>query len=374
MDILTVGIVTTPFAFEGPQRNAVAMKGIEAMKEHVDTFLVISNDKLREMYGDLDYSVAFGRADDILTTAAKSIAEIITVPGYVNVDFEDVNTVMRESGAAIMGSGVAEGEERALHAVEAALNSPLLNDSDIKGARNILLNINSGTKEVKLDEVTEITDYIRNAAGRDTNLIFGNCDNELLNEKLSVTVIATGFEGDQHKRLDKSQKVVVNLGDEVPDTSEGVTETPNEEVEVPQENIEKESPIKERKQVTIEFDLNEENEDNVDKHAPMELKEISPSNVEQDKEDNTDDNEIDGEDNAEKRKAKLREISMKLSPNAVNEMEKKPAYLRRKVPLEDQPHSSESNVSKYTLDTNEEEEEQKPKLKENNSFLHDNVD
>jgi hypothetical protein len=184
LGILTVGIVTTPFNFEGKRRKQQADEGLAALKEHVDTLLVISNDKLRQMYGNLTLSSAFAEADNILATAAKGIAEIITVPGYINVDFEDVKTVMQNSGVAIMGSASSEGEGRAYKAVQAALNSPLLNDNDIEGARYILLNITSGSQEVLMDEVSEITDYIQNQAGLTADIIWGNCHDESLGNKI----------------------------------------------------------------------------------------------------------------------------------------------------------------------------------------------
>ena len=194
MGILTIGIVTVPFGFEGKRRRTQAHEGLETLKHFVDAILIVSNDKLREMFGNLAWNEAFAKADDILTTAAKGIAEIITVPGYVNVDFEDVKTVLRDSGLAIMGSGSAEGENRALEAVSVALESPLLNDNDIRGARNILLNISSGSKAVLMDEIASITDYVQEAAGNDCDIIWGNCTDETLGEKIMVTVIATGFE------------------------------------------------------------------------------------------------------------------------------------------------------------------------------------
>lgn len=175
MGILTIGIVTVPFGFEGKRRRTQAHEGLETLKHFVDAILIVSNDKLREMFGNLAWNEAFAKADDILTTAAKGIAEIITVPGYVNVDFEDVKTVLRDSGLAIMGSGSAEGENRALEAVSVALESPLLNDNDIRGARNILLNISSGSKAVLMDEIASITDYVQEAAGNDCDIIWGNC-------------------------------------------------------------------------------------------------------------------------------------------------------------------------------------------------------
>jgi cell division protein FtsZ len=165
MDILTVGIVTLPFSFEGRRRSKQGVDGLDELKKNVDTLIVISNDKLRQIHGNLKLSQAFSEADDILSTAAKGIAEIITVPGYVNVDFEDVNTVMRGSGVAIMGTATSEGEDRAKLAVDEALNSPLLEENDIQGAQHILLNITSGNKEVTMDEIFEITEFVQEEAG-----------------------------------------------------------------------------------------------------------------------------------------------------------------------------------------------------------------
>jgi cell division protein FtsZ len=173
LGILTVGIVTIPFAFEGRKRRQQAEEGIKDMKKCVDTLLVICNDRLRELYGNLSVSEAFGKADNVLTTAAKGIAEIITLTGNINVDFADVKTVMSNSGVAIMGSGSAEGENRATKAVEEALSSPLLNDNQIRGAKNILLNITSGKEEILMDEITEITDYIQQEAGSTAEIIWG---------------------------------------------------------------------------------------------------------------------------------------------------------------------------------------------------------
>jgi cell division protein FtsZ len=197
LDILTVGIVTLPFGFEGRKRRQQALEGLEEMRKHVDTLLIISNDKLREEYGNMKLTEAFKRADDVLTTAAKGIAEIITVTGYINVDFEDVNTVMRKSGKAIMGSAKAEGENRALKAIEDAMRSPLLNDSNIAGAENILLYITSGDDEVSLDEVLEITDYIQQTCGNTAEVIWGNGKDDSLGNNIAITIIATGFDNEE---------------------------------------------------------------------------------------------------------------------------------------------------------------------------------
>ena len=200
LDILTVGIVTMPFSCEGKRRQQQALDGIAELRKHVDTLLVISNDKLRDEYGDMKLTQAFKKADDVLKTAAKGIAEIITVTGYVNVDFQDVNTVMRNSGKAIMGSGYAEGEDRAIRAVEEAVHSPLLDDSDIKGAKNILIYITSGNDEVSLDEVIEITEYVQDATGNCSEVIWGNGEDAALGGGINVTLIATGFNEANDKR------------------------------------------------------------------------------------------------------------------------------------------------------------------------------
>jgi cell division protein FtsZ len=194
MGVLTVGIVTIPFRFEGKKRIAQAMEGIANLEKHVDALLIINNEKLRLMYGDLKLSDAFAKADDVLSIAAKSIAEIITVHGYVNVDFADVETVMRNSGVAVMGSASATGPDRSIRAIEEALNSPLLNSNNIIGARNILLNIISGPDdEVTMQEVSQITDYVHDVVGDDVSVIWGNGLSDKMTDELSVTIIATGF-------------------------------------------------------------------------------------------------------------------------------------------------------------------------------------
>lgn len=193
MGILTVGIVTIPFGFEGKKRKAQADEGLDALKQNVDTLLVISNDKLREIYGNLKVTEAFGHADDILATAAKGIADIITTTLQINTDINDVKTVMKDSGVAIMGSAQASGDQRALRAVEQAMSSPLLNDSNIKGARYVLVNVTCGEDEITMDELGEITDYIQDAAGMTAEVIKGYGVDVSLGDKVNVTIIATGF-------------------------------------------------------------------------------------------------------------------------------------------------------------------------------------
>jgi cell division protein FtsZ len=194
MGILTVGIVTMPFAFEGKKRKEQAEKGLEEIRDAVDTLLIINNERLREMYGNLGINNAFSHADNVLCTAAKGIAEVISITGIINIDFNDVSTVMRDSGVAIMGQATAEGENRARNAVEQALSSPLLNDNDITGARYVLLNITYGDQELLMDEISEITDYIQDEAGSTADVIFGHAHDPALGDKVGVTIIATGFQ------------------------------------------------------------------------------------------------------------------------------------------------------------------------------------
>ena len=213
LDILTVGIVTAPFIFEGKKKRDAAERGIKDLSENCDTVLVILNDKLREIFGNLPIRQAFAKADNVLTTAAKSIAEIITVTSEVNVDFEDVKTVMKDSGAAVMGSATTEGENRALRAAEEALSSPLLNNTDIHGAQKILLSIMSGDQaELEMDELTEITEYIQEKAGEEAEVIFGHGIDAELGQSIRVTVIATGFAREavtiNHNQLKKNPSLV----------------------------------------------------------------------------------------------------------------------------------------------------------------------
>lgn len=195
LGILTIGIVTVPFSFEGKRKIEQAMAGIDELEQYVDALLIIANERLREIYGDLRLSEAFAMADNVLTIAAKSIAEIITVKGYVNVDFADVESVMRDSGVALMGASEAEGDNRAMEALTNALISPLLNSNDIRGASNILLNMLYGDKEVTMDEISLITDSLREKVGRNVNVIWGTGKDATLGDKLRVAVIATGFNG-----------------------------------------------------------------------------------------------------------------------------------------------------------------------------------
>ena len=203
MGILTVGIVSIPARFEGPKRLNQAREGLRQLKDHVDCLIVIDNEKIKRIYGSQTISAAFAKANDVLNIAAKGIAEVITLPGYINVDFADVKTVMTDSGVAIMGAAQASGEDRARRAITEALDSPLLNNNDIRGAKNILLNITSGTDEVTMNEMTEITSIIIHRVGDTAAVIWGVGTDEALGDAISVTIIATGFPKDDIEILDQ---------------------------------------------------------------------------------------------------------------------------------------------------------------------------
>ena len=355
--ILTVGVVTLPFKFEGLPRQRQALEGLEQLKANVDAILVISNDKLRQIHGNLTLSEAFAQADEILTTAVKGIAEIITVPGYVNVDFEDVNTVMRQSGVAIMGSATAEGEDRARQAVSAALNSPLLEDNDIRGARHILLNITSGTDEVTMDEIGEITDYVQEEAGYGTDLVWGNCRDESLGHKISVTIIATGFgEGKKKDRNPVKEKIVVGLEDELPD----------------EDGIFAKGYAEGDKKFTIDFGEDEVKQ-TIDgfgiRSSPVE------SPFAQDKspvKETTESPQTElSELEMERRKYLRLKTSKQLdSPHEIAEMENTPAYQRRKVELEHKEAEKHGGYSRNKVSVDDDS----PFMNSNNSYLHDNID
>ena len=229
LGILTVGIVTTPFAYEGKKRLAQAEEGINTLKDYVDTLLVISNDKMRHQYGNLTMRAAFSKADNVLATAAKCITDVINTTGQINVDFADVCTVMRDGGVAILGSATADGENRAQKAIQDAINSPLLNDNDIRGAKWILININSaeGETEFTMDEVDTIQNYLLSQAGEHTNVIMGLGYDNSLGDKIGITLIATGFENKaainnpvEKKEQVKEEKIMLTLNGNEPKQKE----------------------------------------------------------------------------------------------------------------------------------------------------------
>lgn len=419
LDILTVGIITTPFSFEGKRRKMQADEGMDELKKYVDSYLVISNDRLRQIFGNLTLGSAFAQADNILTTAAKGIAEIITLPGYINVDFKDVRTVMKDSGVAIMGSSAAEGENRALKAVEGALSSPLLKDNEIEGARYILLNISSGNKEVTMDEVSVITDYIQEEAGLAADLIWGNCIDEDLGEKISVTIIATGFQTKDEREKEISNKKIVSML--VPENEPLVKPVVNEFInQVKEAPVPVEGPYMKNKEVAKEapkqaqtglFDLfarsaSEESapvikHNLMDEEQPAEAEpeeagftfklvdpamNFEPVQAEMEPEpmvepepepavgaddDKTEESMEEQLRKSRERIMRLKDLSMKLRSGNLQEMENVPAYKRKEIALQETPASNESQVSRFTLLS---ADEGKVEIRNNNSFLHDNVD
>lgn len=216
LGILTVGIVTIPFSFEGNTRMLQAELGVEALRDSVDSLIVINNNKLREVYGNLGFKAGFSKADEVLATASRGIAEVITHHYTQNIDLRDARTVLADSGTAIMGSGTAKGENRALEAISSALDSPLLNDNKIRGANNVLLLIVSGNEEITIDEIGEINDFIQKEAGGSANIIMGIGEDDTLNNFISVTVIATGFNTDDQVQIvpKEPKKIVHTLSDE----------------------------------------------------------------------------------------------------------------------------------------------------------------
>lgn len=403
MGILTVGIVTVPFGFEGRKRKLQAEEGLEQMRNNVDTLLIINNDRLREMFGNLSLGNAFAQADDVLATAAKGIAEVISVTGMINVDFNDVNTVMRDSGAAIMGSAVAEGDNRAIEAVQDALSSPLLNDNNIEGAKYVLLNITYGTKEILMDEIGEITDYIQDEAGATADVIWGHGQDETLGEGISVTIIATGFNSSPITGFEKEpEKKVVSLDENVPTMISRPIETPTQKNEWVDEKKEVINEVEEDAEPFLKEQPEAEEQAEINwsfasEAAPEEDKKEMPVNEEQEekevvrhfltddleeKVEMTDHSEVQSEsvlsleeqqERARERMERIQAYTAKLkSSTGISDLEKEPAYKRKNIQIEDVPHSSEESMSKFTL--SDDHDGEKGGLRDNNSFLHDNVD
>ncbi|MGY8940931.1 MAG: cell division protein FtsZ [Flavobacteriales bacterium] len=451
MDILTVGIVTIPFEFEGRRRTEQANAGLAQMRDAVDTLLIIRNDKLRELYGNLTIRKAFTNADEILCTAAKGIAEVITLTGEINVDMNDVNTVMRNSGRAIMGSGMASGEGRARQAVTEALESPLLNDCDITGANFVLLNITFGTEEILMDEIMEITDFIQAAAGQSAEVIWGYGVDGNLDADLCVTVIATGFKGqddygqiravtpkkfmlNDHEReivspiepisytepvptADEKTPFLLNRSEKEPVTwnLEGIpsdldnslekepTEpsTPNSgEEDVVDETAPEVAPMEgnDEPEITV-YTLDSDplpttsdkpDLEGINFHEPAKTTTtpeptppLSSTGIRQGTGDSVKSPEqiptISNQDTQKtpgNRAARIMQFTRKLkTPGGLADLEAEPAYKRRQVVLDDLDHSSTSQVSRFSLNEQVDEEgDRHIELRNNNPFLHDNVD
>ncbi|MFO0322375.1 MAG: cell division protein FtsZ [Bacteroidota bacterium] len=408
LGILTVGIVTIPFTFEGKKRREQAEKGLEEMKKYVDTLIVIGNDKLREIYGSLKMTEAFAHADNVLTNAAKSIAEIISLHMHVNVDFNDVKTVMQNSGVAIMGSAIASGEKRALRAVEKALVSPLLNDNDISGARHVLLNIMSGTDDIEMDEFGEITDFIQESAGGHTELITGYGTDPSLGDNVSVTIIATGFNSKMNSGYEtpfKPERKLVKFDDPILTINESTQTSIIEEIEnnepfIFTKNTTSDNNISSKKEndiISFENHPSEKKAQSSDEELIKNTKIVLP--LFDDSIETTNDNksqfivndvsensneeliqktseEITREEQillAQERIKKLKELTLKMkTPDGLSHLEKESAWQRKQISLDiNSTPSNESQVSRFTLG---ESDKKQIEIRSNNSFLHDNVD
>jgi cell division protein FtsZ len=430
MGILTVGIVTVPFGFEGRKRRQQAEEGLERIRENVDTLLVINNERLREISGNLTLGNAFAQADDVLTIAAKGIAEVISVTGSINVDFNDVRTAMKDSGHAIMGSATAEGEDRAITAVQKALSSPLLNDNDINGAQYVLLNITYGDKEVLMDEISEITDYIQEEAGSTADVIWGHGYDATLGDKIGITLIATGFNSTPITGFEKAPAKTVRSLEEEPKneivrpldsptqvnsyTPPTVTEelkaepflkneleeltpllnvvtpivttvaTPHIENELSEEEpfIKSSEPLKtESEGIQFSWDIStpsvneplavtepEPSADKVVRHV------LEDETVEKVNLDNVTAKTIlspeEQQRRTQERMSKIQEYTVKLKKaEGISEFENEPAFVRRNIQLDNAPRSTQERVSRFGLT----EDENGTSLR-NNNFLHDNVD
>jgi cell division protein FtsZ len=356
MGILTVAIVTIPFKNEGPMRVNQALDGIAELEKHVDSLLVINNEKIRQIYGNLRLSEAFSRADDVLAVAAKGIAEIITVHGFINVDFADVQTVMTNSGVAIMGTGMAEGEGRSVEAIKQALNSPLLNDTDIRGARNILLNVISGEDEVTMDEIGQIIDFVKDCSGIHTDLIWGNGTDPNLGRKVSVTVIATGFNGSNIPELYLRNKDV----ESIPLIDYQVTESDEDGIFVVR-NTGTQKPVKTTfSQRTIEFDLKAVDDDifsDISRvRRPIDTRKAGErvKTIKRTQEDYKE----------------LKQTSLQ-SDEEIDELESTPAYKRRQMQVDTQKTSDDTKISRYSLS---DDENSQVKLSKDNQYLNGAID
>ena len=373
LGILTVGIVTAPFMFEGKKKRQQAEHGIKELSDNCDTVLVILNDRLREIFGNLPIRSAFAKADNVLSTAAKSIAEIITVTADVNVDFEDVKTVMKDSGAAVMGSSITEGENRAQRAAEEALASPLLNNTDIHGAQKILLSIMSGDQaELEMDELTEITEYIQDKAGQNAEVIFGHGIDPTLGQSIRVTVIATGFARDAHNIT----HVVARESDaasQQPDPQINIFDKERQEAASAVPTFSTPVPVSEPQPVT-RYDLETSAPVPVSYESPViaapSMPAPEPMLSQQPSQPAPTHHALPRpslDARAEERRQRLQALSNGLSNDAIKDQLDTPAYLRRQVKLENVVPSSEQNISRFNLSDDNE-------LLGDNRFLHDNVD
>src|SRR6056297_2734450 len=337
MGLLTLAIVTIPFRFEGTRRINQAIEGINEIEKYVDSLLVINNEKLREVCGNLKFSEAFSYADNVLATAAKGIAEIITVPGYINVDFADVETVLTNSGVALIGT------------------------------ENILLNITFGNDEITMDEIGEIADFVNNEVGSNPNIIWGTGFDEKLEDQISITIIATGFESNSIPELyaKKTTKKTITLADEQSkpkpkpkkkqDSTSLITKDINSDFD----------ECLDFKQRTIDFDIKKDRESDkyIVLHQPENDSEVAVE---------TKKSEIEKKLQESRERMKERRMESSKMKDNIDEIENEPAYKRKKIKIDQPVPSKESNVSRYSLE--DDEDENTTRLRPNNSYLHDNVD
>lgn len=415
LGVLTVGIVTMPFTYEGRKRMKQAQEGIDRMREHVDTILIISNDKLRQQFGNLPFTQAFAKADDILAMAAKCITDVITTTGQINVDFADVCTVMKNGGVAILGSASVEGENRALHAVEQALNSPLLNDNEIRGAKWLLLNITSAAGEFEhtMDEAEAIQAYVQQQAGDGCDVILGMGHDPSLDNKIAVTVIATGFShkdipADIPEKKNEPEKVYMSLGQKTATTpvtpaehSESKTdimaptlvekqqavqpgmfnprpafpEPANDKKEVFSLTIKETQPTDEIKPVvpesqkaddTIRLVIKPDGQETGDEPVKIGTHLLSPRELEEKKRFEEQKKAL--EDRAER----LRRMSFNIGKEADSQDEENiPAYVRKNIELDNSVASADTFYSGYSVGVPDNDQDQKPKaaIQTINTFL-----
>ena len=397
--ILTIAVVTHPFANEGGYRKQYAKDGLEELKKYVDTLLIINNDKLIEIYGDLTLTQAFGKANEVLNTATKGIAEVISQHLQVNIDLNDARKVLENSGTAVMGQAKATGENRAIEAVTDALDSPLLNDNDITGAEQVLLKIVSGVgeDEIKMSELSKIKNKIQQAAGRDVNIIEGIGFDEDLGSAVSVTVIATGFET---KKV--NEPVTIKLEDSDLEIEEEIENIDTQQkLLLDEESIEFENHIIQENLLCSESETTNtgiplENNNEITEKPEVIISDFLEENIEVEK---STSNSIDGNEEdliefesqskntiseevnvsndqsmkieAREREERLREISIKLrTPSGLTKLEDEPAFKRNNVNLEEGAHSSQDEISHFSLSDKDDD----IILNDNNSYLHDNVD
>ena len=415
--ILTVGVVTNPFSTEGGYRKQYAEDGLAELKKYVDTLLIINNDKLIEVYGDLTFTQAFGKANEVLNTATKGIAEVISQHLLVNIDLNDARKVLENSGTAVMGQAIAEGENRAIEAVMGALDSPLLNDNDITGAQQVLLKIvtGNGDDEIKMSELFKIKNKIQEAAGRNVNIIEGIGIDPELGAAVSVTVVATGFEEKRKPKgttivgLDEEQeKEGVQVNDKIesllsiePAVDLSLNNSPQHILDLEEEYIAPNNElitfgtpetignnpkIAEEKKIVFELNIDEEEENPeqiissiLQQETKVEMKTIvlemgdeeeaeTLNTMESIPKVNSDNMKVE----ARERESRLRAISQQLrTPSGLTNLEDIPAYKRNQIELEATSHSAENEISTYTLSDGK---NNSTELKQNNSFLHDNVD